>query len=79
MKLIENWVEHIRKAWSIRLAAVAAVIGAYFVAFPSELQRVVAIVPAEYREIFSIIAGLFIFATASGTKLIVQKNLSNTE
>lgn len=75
MKLIENWTQHLWKAWSIRLAGIAAVAGAYFVAFPGELQRLVALVPADYREVVSVLAGLLIFTTASGSKLVAQKNL----
>jgi len=76
MKLVENWLEQLFKAWSIRLAGLSAIIGAYFVAFPSELTRLVALVPVEYRDVFSIVAGLVIFATASGTRLVQQKNLT---
>ena len=75
MKMIDGWADHLWKAWSIRLAGVAAVAGAYFVAFPSELQRLVAMVPEQYREGASVLAGLLIFATASGSKLVAQKNL----
>lgn len=76
MKLIENWAEQLRKAWSIRLAGIAALVGAYFLAFPGEFQRLIALVPEQYRELVSVIGGLVIFATASGTKLVKQGNLA---
>jgi len=76
MKLIDNWAQHLLKAWSIRVAGFAAIVGAYFVAFPAELQRIVAIVPEQYREVASILAGLLIFSLASGSKLVQQRNLT---
>ena len=79
MKLIENWAQHLFKAWSIRLAGVAGIVGAYFIAYPDQLQRLVALVPADYREVASILAGLIIFATASGTRLLSQRGMTPTD
>lgn len=75
-KLIENWAEHLFKAWSIRLAALAAMVGAYFMMFPKEWERVLALVPEKYRELVAVIGGLVMFLTASGTKLVKQGNLA---
>jgi hypothetical protein len=72
MKLIDDWAAQLRKAWSIRLAGLAGVVGAYFVAFPSELDRLTGMLPESYREPFALLAGLFIFATASGARLVKQ-------
>lgn len=72
MKLIEDWATQIRKAWSIRLAGVAGVIGAYFVMYPHELERLSGMLPEAYREPFGLVAGLVIFATASGARLVKQ-------
>lgn len=72
MNLIDNWAQQLRKAWSIRLAGVAGVIGAYFVAYPGELARITAMLPEPYRDTFALVAGLVIFATASGARLVKQ-------
>lgn len=79
MKLIENWAQHLLKAWSIRLAALAAMVAGYFMMFPGEWARVVALVPEQYRELVSVLGGLVIFLTASGTKLVRQGNLAPPE
>jgi len=72
MKLIDDWATQLRKAWSIRLAGLAGVVGAYFVAFPHELDRLTGMLPEAYREPFALVAGLVIFATASGARLVKQ-------
>jgi hypothetical protein len=72
MKLIENWATQMWKLWSIRLAGIAGIVGAYFVAYPDQLARLVALVPEGWREPASILAGLLIFATASGARLAKQ-------
>jgi len=72
MKLIENWAQHLWKAWSIRLAMLAGVVGAYFAAYPAELQKLVGMVPEQYRPLASIVVGLFIFSTATGARLVKQ-------
>jgi hypothetical protein len=72
VKLIDDWAAQLKRAWSIRLAGVAAVVAGYFVAYPAELQRLVALVPADYREGASVLAGLFVFAAASGARLVRQ-------
>lgn len=73
MKLIENWAEALWRAWSIRLAAIAGLIGGYFAAYPTELQKLIALVPEDFRPVASLAIGLVIFGTATGTRLISQK------
>jgi hypothetical protein len=72
MKLIENWAEALWRAWSIRLAMIAGLVGAYFAAYPAELQKLVGLVPEQYRPLASIVAGLLIFSTATGARLVKQ-------
>lgn len=72
MKLIEDWATQIRKAWSIRLAGIAGLVGAYFVAYPGELERLTGLLPEAYREPFGLIAGFLIFSTAAGARLVRQ-------
>jgi hypothetical protein len=72
MKLIDDWATQIRKAWSIRLAGIAGLIGAYFVAYPGELERLTSMLPEQYREPFALVAGFVIFSTAAGARLAKQ-------
>ena len=77
MKLIEDWAQHLWRAWSIRLAMIAGVVGAYFAAYPAELQKLVGMVPEEWRSLASIAVGLFIFSTATGARLVKQGKPAN--
>lgn len=79
MKLVDDWAQQVRKAWSIRLAGIAGLVGAYFVAYPSELERITALLPEQYRELFSLIAGIIIFSTAAGTRLAKQGSKRDDE
>jgi len=72
MKLVDDWTSQLRKAWSIRLAGLAGLVGAYFVAYPGELERFTAMLPEQYREPFGLIAGFLIFSTAAGARLAKQ-------
>jgi fructose-specific phosphotransferase system IIC component len=76
MKLIENWAEALWRAWSIRLAMIAGVVGGYFAAYPAELQKLVSMVPEEWRPLASIVVGILIFSTATGARLVQQKKPS---
>lgn len=72
MKLIENWAQHLWRAWSIRLAMIASVIGGYFTAYPAELQKLVELVPEKWRPLASVGAAIAIFSTATGARLLKQ-------
>jgi hypothetical protein len=72
MKLIDDWTAQLRKAWSVRLAGIAGMVGAYFVAYPDELERLTSFLPEGYREPFSLVAGFMIFATAAGARIVKQ-------
>lgn len=72
MKLVDDWTQQIRKAWSIRLAGIAGLVGAYFVAYPGELERLTSLLPEQYREPFALVAGFLIFSTATGARLAKQ-------
>lgn len=72
MNLVDDWLTQLRKAWSIRLAGIAGLVAAYFAAYPAELQKLIAIVPEEYRSLASLAVGLFVFATATGSRLVKQ-------
>jgi hypothetical protein len=72
MKLIDDWATQLRKAWSIRLAGLAATIGAYLVYNPTALDDITAMLPEPYRVPFSLFVGFMIFTTASGARLVKQ-------
>lgn len=72
MNMIENWTQKVWKLWSVRLAALAGVVAAYFAAYPGELQKLVSMVPEGYRPLASMAIGLFVFATATGSRLVKQ-------
>lgn len=76
MKLIDNWVTHLTRAWSIRLAMIASVIGGYFTAYPAELQKLVDLVPEPWRPLASVSAAIVIFGTATGARLVRQPGAS---
>lgn len=72
MKLIEDWAQHLWRAWSIRLAMIAGLVGGYFTAYPAELQKLVEMVPEKWRPLASLAAALFIFSAATGARLVKQ-------
>ncbi|SMD05630.1 hypothetical protein [Novosphingobium sp. B1] len=72
MNLIEDWAEKVWKLWSVRLAAIAGIVAGYFAAYPSELQKLVEMVPEAYRPVASILIGVFVFTTATGSRLVKQ-------
>lgn len=72
MNLIEDWAEKVWKLWSVRLAALAGIVAGYFAAYPGELQKLVGMVPEAYRPVASLLIGVFVFATATGSRLVKQ-------
>ena len=66
-------IKQIARLWSVRLALVAGVVGAYFAANPGDLATLMAYVPPQYKPVASVLAGLLIFATATGTRLAPQR------
>ena len=72
MNLIEDWAGKVWKLWSVRLAALAGIVAGYFAAYPNELQKLVGMVPEAYRPLASLLIGVFVFATATGSRLVKQ-------
>lgn len=73
MKLIENWPQHLWRAWSIRLAAVAGVIAGYLAANPETTEALLSLLPdGPWRVLASAGVGLFVFAMATGARLMKQ-------
>lgn len=75
MKLVEGWASHWWKFWSVRLAMVAGLAAGYLAAYPDELKTLIAYVPEKWRPLVSMAIGLFVFASATGSRLVVQKKL----
>lgn len=64
VRLIDGW-KKAHKFASVRLAALAAVVVAYFAAYPDQWQAVLHSVPEAYRPL----VGLLVFAMAGGARV----------
>jgi len=73
VKLIETQLRAIWRMWSVKLAAMAGLVGGYFTAFPEQREALMAVIPEGWRPLAGIIVGFVIFATATGTRLVAQK------
>ena len=76
MNLIENAARDWWRFWSVRLAALAGLVGAYIVAYPDELRKLADLVPEPYRPVAGAVAGFVIFSTATATRLKAQPKLT---
>ena len=73
MKLIDNWLETLLKAGSIRLAAIAGVVAGYLAANPDQTEALLALLPdGPLRVLASAGIGLFVFSLATGARLVRQ-------
>lgn len=73
MKLIENWLETVMKAWSVRLAALAGVVAGYLAANPDQTEALLALLPeGPWRVLASAGIGLFVFSLATGARIVRQ-------
>ena len=73
MKLIENWLETILKAWSVRLAALAGIVAGYLAANPEQTEALLALLPeGPWRVLASAGNGLFVFSLATGARIVRQ-------
>jgi len=71
MKLIDNWLETLLKAGSIRLAALAGVVAGYLAANPDQTEALLALLPdGPMRVLASAGIGLFVFSLATGARLV---------
>lgn len=69
MKLIQNWKAAHRWA-SVRLAAIAAFVAAYFTLNPDHLALISALVPEQYRPLVAVAIGMLTFGTAAGSRVV---------
>lgn len=71
MKLIDNWLETLLKAGSIRLAALAGIVAGYLAANPDQTQALLALLPdGPMRVLASAGIGMFVFSLATGARLV---------
>lgn len=71
MKLIDNWLETLLKAGSIRLAALAGIVAGYLAANPDQTQALLALLPdGPMRVLASAGIGLFVFSLATSSRLL---------
>lgn len=75
MKLIEFWTVHLKKSWSIRLAAVFGALTAALVASPQLLLGLINFVPEEWRPIAALVSGAIAFVLPALSRLISQPKL----
>jgi hypothetical protein len=73
---MKMWIDEARDAWrfwSVRLAALAGIVAAYLAANPDATQALLALLPeGPLRVIASAGVGLFVFALATGARLMRQ-------
>jgi len=73
MKLIEN-ARDFHKFASVRLAALSGIVAAYLAANPDVTQSLLDILPdGPWRSVAAAGIGLFVFATATGTRVLTKK------
>ena len=71
MKLIDNWLETLLKAGSIRLAAMAGIVAGYLAANPDQTQALLALLPGgPMRGLAAAGIGMFVFSLATGARLV---------
>lgn len=71
MRLVDNWLETLLKAGSIRLAALAGVVAGYLAANPDQTQALLALLPdGPMRVLASAGIGLFVFSLATSSRLL---------
>ena len=71
MRLIDNWLETLLKAGSIRLAAIAGIVAGYLAANPDQTEALLALLPdGPLRVLASAGIGLFVFSLATGARLV---------
>lgn len=73
MKWTETKLREIWRLWSVKLAALAGLIGGYLTAFPEQREAVLNAIPEQYRPLAGVLVGFVIFATATTTRLAAQK------
>lgn len=80
MKLIEGWAQTAFKLWSIRLAALAAVLAGVFTAAPGLLLGLLAYLPdGPWRTVCAVLIGVVTFVIPAWSRLAAQPKLSKDD
>ena len=78
MKLIDNWLETVLKAGSVRLAALAGIVAGYLAANPTQTEALLALLPdGPLRVLASAGIGLFVFSLATGARILQRGGASD--
>lgn len=73
MKLIDEWKDCLKRAWSIRLAALFAALAAAMMANPGLLLGLINFVPERLRPLAAAATFIVTFALPTLTRLMQQK------
>lgn len=73
MKLIDDWRECLRRAWSIRLAGLFAAFAAVIMANPALLLGLIGYVPPGWRTPAAILTFVVTFVVPTLARLMAQK------
>ena len=76
MQLIEG-ARHWWRLWSVRLAAIPALIAGYLTAYPGELPKLVDYVPEQWRATASVLITALVFGVPTLVRLIQQAPKEN--
>lgn len=74
MKLIEDWKACLKRAWSIRLAALFATLAAMIMANPALLLGLIGFVPPGLRPLAAVVTFVVAFVVPTLARLMHQGN-----
>ena len=78
MRLVDNWLETLLKAGSIRLAAIAGIVAGYLAANPDQTEALLALLPDGPLRVLALAGiGLFVFSLATGARLVTKGKVSD--
>jgi hypothetical protein len=75
MKLVEGWRTCLKRAWSIRLAALFATLAAMVMANPMLLLGLIGFVPSEWRPIAAGVTFVVTFVVPTLARITAQPKL----
>lgn len=78
MQFIEG-ARHWWRLWSVRLAAIPALIAGYLTAYPGELPKLVEYVPEGWRAVASVLITALVFGVPTLVRLIQQTPKAPTD
>jgi hypothetical protein len=80
MKLVDNWIIDLKRAWSIRMAAAFGIIASVLMANPSLVLGLIAFMPTGFwRYVASAGVGFVVFVIPTIAKLTAQPKLAEAK